>query len=47
MHPQPKVVHSGNLLTGQNPASSKLLAEEILKELKKANVGNRNEKSEK
>jgi putative intracellular protease/amidase len=39
MHPQPKVVHSGNLLTGQNPASSKLLAEEILNKLR-ANVGN-------
>ncbi|KAI9447727.1 class I glutamine amidotransferase-like protein [Lactarius indigo] len=28
-----KVVHSGNLFTGQNPASAKPLAEEILKKL--------------
>jgi putative intracellular protease/amidase len=30
---QPKVVHSGNLLTGQNPASAKPLAEDLLKKL--------------
>jgi len=29
----PKVVHSGNLLTGQNPASAKPLAEDLLKKL--------------
>lgn len=46
MQPQPKVVRSGNLLTGQNPASSKPLAEDILNALK-AKVGNRDEKSEK
>jgi putative intracellular protease/amidase len=30
---QPKVVHSGDLLTGQNPASAKPLAEDLLKKL--------------
>jgi len=28
---QAKVVHSGNLITGQNPASARLIGEEILK----------------
>ncbi|KAH9071603.1 class I glutamine amidotransferase-like protein [Lactarius deliciosus] len=31
--PQAKVAHSGNLFTGQNPASARPLAEEILKTL--------------
>lgn len=31
---QPHVVVSGNLITGQNPASAKPLAEAILKALK-------------
>jgi hypothetical protein len=31
--PKVKIVNSGNLLTGQNPASAKLLAEELLKQL--------------
>jgi len=29
----PKVVHSGNLITGQNPASARPLGEELLKTL--------------
>lgn len=29
--PKVKIVHSANLLTGQNPASAKPLAEELLK----------------
>jgi putative intracellular protease/amidase len=33
VHPQVKVVRSGNLITGQNPASARPLAEEILKAL--------------
>jgi hypothetical protein len=33
LHPQPKVVRSGNLLTGQNPNSAGPLAEEIKKAL--------------
>ena len=32
---QPYVVTAGNLITGQNPASSELAAEEVLKQLKK------------
>jgi putative intracellular protease/amidase len=32
-YPQVKVVHSGNLFTGQNPASARPLAEKILKTL--------------
>ena len=30
---QAKVVHSGNLITGQNPASGRPIGEEILKTL--------------
>ncbi len=33
IHTQPKVVHSGNLITGQNPASARPLGEELLKTL--------------
>lgn len=31
--PQIKVVHSGNLFTGQNPASARQLAQEMLETL--------------
>ena len=33
LQPQPKVVRSENLLTGQNPESARLFAEEIKKAL--------------
>jgi putative intracellular protease/amidase len=34
VYPQPMVVCSGNLITGQNPQSARPLAEEIMKWLK-------------
>ena len=33
VYTQAKVVHSGNLITGQNPASARPLAEDLLKKL--------------
>lgn len=33
IHAQSKVVHSDNLITGQNPASARPLGEELLKTL--------------
>ncbi|KAI9508145.1 class I glutamine amidotransferase-like protein [Russula earlei] len=44
----PKVVHSGNLITGQNPPSSRPIAEEISKTLQDQLLGcNTHKKSEK
>jgi putative intracellular protease/amidase len=37
-YPQPKVVCSGKLITGQNPASARPLAKEILKTLKSSSA---------
>lgn len=38
IHPQPKVVQSGNLITGQNPESARPLAEKMKEVLQKNNT---------